>query len=600
MISKFSIENNQHNNGRSVFSVPIVIGAVALSLLPCAAEAALPDAGRLLQEQKQQRPVLPRAASPQLGLDPAPRPAAASPTPDALIQVTRFQLSGDLGDLDHAELLAWLQPHTGKRQSFAALQKIADELSQLLRSKGYGFAKVYLPAQEVKEGTVQLTLLLGRIEGGLGGEGIVVQGEGLRLKPQRVRQTLATATLAQSPYLRLADLERGLLLLNDLPGVSAQANLDPSPVEGSARLRVELGESRLVSGMAWLDNAGNRYTGSTRLNGQINVNDPSGQGDQFYLQATAAEHLGLAKIGYSLPLGYQGLRLNASYSAMGYQVGKEFAALHNQGTAQTASLNASYPLIRSRDTNLAVNVGYDHKTLRDRTASLTTSDKQVDVWNASLSGSQVDSWGGGGMNQASLTLTAGTVDLAAVPAALAADHAGPQTQGSYSKLNYSLARLQRLGSNWAMFGAVSGQVAGKNLDSSEKFLLGGSTGVRAYPSGEASGDEGTLLNLELRYDLPSQTRWGNWQFVGFYDAGQIARSKTAWAGQNAFNPTLANRYTLSGAGLGVNLSKADSHAIRLAYAWKIGSNPGASVAGRDADGTRDRSRVWVQALFYLP
>ena len=43
------------------------------------------------------------------------------------------------------------------------------------------------------------------------------------------------------------------------------------------------------------------------------------------------------------------------------------------------------------------------------------------------------------------------------------------------------------------------QLANKNLDSSEKFTLGGIGGVRAYPSGEASGDEGRKISFDLKY-----------------------------------------------------------------------------------------------------
>lgn len=569
----------------------------------CAASSAwavLPDAGRLLQEQIP-TPSAPLPSSPaNLGRPPAPTTAAPKATEETVIYIGTFRFSGGLDKLSPEELQTWIKPHTDKGMTFSALKKIVDNLSQFLRSKGYGFARAYLPAQEIKDGVVDITILLGRIEGGKKGDGIAIQGgEGLRLKEERVRQTLAAATVSQTPYLKVEGLERGLLLLNDLPGVSAQASLDPGSTQGDTKLRVDMGEGRLLSGLLWLDNAGNRYTGEARLNGQLNVNDPTGQGDQFYAQASVAERFGLGKLGYSLPLGYDGMRLGASYTGLGYEVGKAFAALNNRGTAQTFNLNATYPIVRQREHNLSANVSYDLKAMRDQSLGVTTSDKRVDTWNAGISGNEMDRLGGGGMTQYGVSLAVGEVDLSRAGAALTADHAGPNTQGNYTKLNYSLSRLQRIDSNWAVFGALNGQFADRNLDSSEKFLLGGASGVRAYPSGEASGDEGMLLNLEVRYDLPLQSRWGNWQFVGFYDKGQVARYKTVWEGQNAFTPGQSNRYGLSGAGVGINLSKGDSHAVRFAYAWKIGDNPGASMTGRDSDGTQDTGRFWLQTLFYL-
>jgi hemolysin activation/secretion protein len=65
----------------------------------------------------------------------------------------------------------------------------------------------------------------------------------------------------------------------------------------------------------------------------------------------------------------------------------------------------------------------------------------------------------------------------------------------------------------------SGQLTDHNLDSSQKFYLGGPTGVRAYPSSEGSGSEGYLLNLELKKDLP-------FNLTGsiFYDEGYVRQN----------------------------------------------------------------------------
>ena len=182
---------------------------------------------------------------------------------------------------------------------------------------------------------------------------------------------------------------------------------------------------------------------------------------------------------------------------------------------------------------------------------------------------------------------------------LAADQSGPRVQGAYNKLGYKLARLQRLSGNWSLFAALNGQLADKNLDSSEKFILGGITGVRAYPSGEGRGDTGWVTNVELRYDIAGNPAFGNWQLIAFFDTGRVEQNKSAWAGWNAGNPSQPNSYRLSGSGLGVNLIKEGSHVMRVIYAHKAGSNPGRSAAGLDSDGMEDSSRIWLQAMVYF-
>ena len=120
----------------------------------------------------------------------------------------------------------------------------------------------------------------------------------------------------------------------------------------------------------------------------------------------------------------------------------------------------------------------------------------------------------------------------------------------------------------------------------------------SYPVSEASGDSGWLANLELRYDLPSVTPLGQWQLVSFYDTGHITQHDDPKA-LPITTATGNNSYDLSGWGLGVNLTKNGSHNVKLAWARKIGSNPGRSVAGLDADERDDKSRLWLNGTLFF-
>jgi hemolysin activation/secretion protein len=144
-----------------------------------------------------------------------------------------------------------------------------------------------------------------------------------------------------------------------------------------------------------------------------------------------------------------------------------------------------------------------------------------------------------------------------------------------------------------VYANFTGQSAAKNLDSSEKFALGG-MGVRAYPQGEASGDAGALLNLEARYNIPG-FEFGNLQLVGFYDYGSIKLHKTTWAGWQPIGlPNFPNSYSLSGAGFGLNVYKENDFSVRSSVAWKVGSNPGRDALGRDSDSESKSLRFWLQ------
>ena len=121
-----------------------------------------------------------------------------------------------------------------------------------------------------------------------------------------------------------------------------------------------------------------------------------------------------------------------------------------------------------------------------------------------------------------------------------------RTNGSYGKLAFQVTRLQTLGGPFSLYAALRGQLASKNLDISEKMELGGMYAVRAYPEGEAYGDEGYVATLEARMLLPQfyESQTGRMNLIGFVDTGTVTINKNPWvAGQN-------NR-TLSAAGIGL-------------------------------------------------
>jgi hemolysin activation/secretion protein len=276
-----------------------------------------------------------------------------------------------------------------------------------------------------------------------------------------------------------------------------------------------------------------------------------------------------------------------AYSYLEYKLGKEFEPLHANGTAKIATIYGSYPLIRSRDNNLYAGLAYDDKTFQDKVDSTSTvTDKKARVLMPSLYGNHRDNFGGGGLNVYSLTWFTGNIDIQ-TPAARTLDAATAQTNGHYDKLGFSAMRLQRVTETISVSAAISGQFASKNLDTSEKMELGGMYGVRAYPEGEAYADEGYLLNLEVRKQLPRffERQLGQMQLIGFVDTGTVTAYKNPWApGQN--------RRTLSGAGVGINWSDTNNFSVRAYYAFKLGNEVPTSAPD-------ESGRFWIQVVKYF-
>jgi hemolysin activation/secretion protein len=181
---------------------------------------------------------------------------------------------------------------------------------------------------------------------------------------------------------------------------------------------------------------------------------------------------------------------------------------------------------------------------------------------------------------AALTYASGTVSLL-TPAQAAIDAGSARSNGNFSRWSLNAIRSQALTQNTSLFVSFAGQKAGKNLDSSEKFILGGANGVRAYPQGEGTGDSGYVASVELRHNLTLKSVPGVWQPFLFADTGEVR------VNENPFAIT-ENRRRLSGGGVGLTWSHANDWQVRLALANRIGRQP--SVAS-DTD---RHARGWVQ------
>lgn len=564
----------------------VIFGLILLSDNPTL--GAPPDAGQIFREQKSFDPQrLERLPVPEEQDKEAP-PGDSG----AKVLVKGFRFSGFAGVASDAELQPLVQAAVGHEASLADLQRLVRQVTTYLRDKNYLLARAYLPRQDVTEGIIEIAAIAGQSEGKA-----TLQPDATRRLRDSVLTILADHAIIPGQALQQSPLERATLLMNDLPGISARSTLERGSVPGTTRVLIEASEGPLFSGQLSADNFGNRYTGALRGTTQLSLNDPFGIGDQLRLALTGAEDLFSGTIGYSLPLGSSGLKGGLTYSGLSYELGKELSSLDADGRADTLSLNLSYPHIRSRNFSLWQGFVYEFRNLEDRIGGDRVRDRALQVATSDLTVSSYDRFGGGGLTSFRVGLTVGSLDLGEDAEAVA-DAVGPETEGRYRKITYSLARLQRLSNELTLFGALSGQWASKNLDSSEKFILGGPAAVRAYPVGEAAGDEGHCLTVELRYDLPVKPSWSDIQLVAFFDAGHITLNEDTWA-NSVNNADGRNNYWIQGAGAGINLGKASRYAVRASFAHTIGGNPGRSLNGKNADNKDDDSRVWLQGIFWF-
>jgi hemolysin activation/secretion protein len=522
---------------------------------------AAPDAGRLLQEQ--QRPLeLPHSSSATLNIDQFV-PANIEPG-GATVTLASVNFSGNTL-IEGVGLLNALGEVLGKSYDLAGLRGLADQISAYYRSVGYPFARAYLPPQSIQGGQLRIEI----IEGRYGSIRAISDDSALQAGAQSALSQLRVGDVIESE-----SLERVTLTLGDYPGIKVSPIIRPGQEVGTGDLEVHVQRDGRFSGDLGLDNHGNRFTGEYRLRANAQWDSPFTFGDQVTLRSMFSEEaMWLGSLSYSLPLSASGLRGNIGYAHTYYELAEDFADLEATGTAKVATLGLTYPVIRSQKANLSLAATWQHKKLNDKQqVAATNDDKSSESLPITLSFDRRDGLGGGGITYGSLGYTFGKLHLES-GFETADVTTGQNTRGNFDKWNLDIARMQTTPvANLTLFGRLSSQWAGKNLDSSEGFSLGGANGVRAYPSGEGNGDEGWLMQLELRFAM------GAYNPYLFHDAGRVEI--------NAKPPTMADdvHRSISGTGLGLRYQRGDWN-MDAALAWRTqGGDSVSDTAQRDPRG----------------
>lgn len=548
----------------------LLTGALLLSLTSTglAAPIDLPDSGNVLRNTQTIERSLPKEERPNLTVrqeqvrPPLQAAAGLKVKADSIIITGQDIFST-------AELAAVYQDKLHKELTFDELNQIVQAVTQYFKDHGYLVAQAYLPAQEVDQGRVEIAVIVGRY-------GDIILKNNSQAGDWAVRQQLAG--LQPGQYINNKQLERAVLLAGELAGVSAKLTLTPGKETGIADCIVEAsGKAGPSQGSVSVNNWGNRFIGQVQSVFNYQLDNLSRSGDGLTFSVTGADsEVSLTGATYRLPVA-EGLSLTMNYAKVRYWLGEDYAYLDAHGTAYSKHADLTWAVKRSRTDNVSLQLGYDHKNYRDMIDnSGSVTNKLSHAASLGISGDSRDKLWGGGVNAYSVQWYNGT-------SSAQANLATPVT-GHWEKTVYSLLRQQTLTNRLFLQTTLSGQLASTSLDSSERYSLGGATGVRAYPADEASGDEVWLFSGQLHWGIPLRQPNQVLQLIGFYDTGVSHIEKDS--------PGPDNRRSLSGAGLGALWGEPGNYLVKFNYAWKVGH----TAAQSDTD---KNGRLWLQGVKYF-
>ncbi len=497
-----------------------------------------PNIGDVLQ-QLPTPAVQPQAvpALPAIGNRPIEPPLQALPGGPTM-EIKAFELVGNR-EIASGVLMPMVTGDVGKRMSLSELETLAQKITKYYRIQGYFVARAYVPAQEVKDGTIRIRVVEGNY------------GQFKLHNKSLVRDDIVQGLLDDVKtydIVSLDTLERAMLNINDTPGVKVtRADVMPGEKVGTSDFAVDTATTPAASGFVMLDNYGSAFTGINRLSFNADWNSPTGRGDRLSVSGLTSDHGGIVngRAAYSALLSSNGTRAEVSMGRTNYALGSTYAALDAQGTASIADLTLSYPLRRISAQTIETSLNLAYKVLEDRIQSTNTvTPKDSKLVTAAISlRDERNFLGADGLTQANAAVTFGEI-LFKDAAALATDASAVNTAGTFSKLVLNLSRVGLLPENFTLTTGFKLQqvLKDKNLDGSERMAVSGSGSVMGYPSGELSGSNAALIRLELSRPLPV---W----MVGLQSSWQVFGN---WGQASAAKPVTASDYNskISDVGLG--------------------------------------------------
>ena len=459
--------------------------------------------------------------------------------------------------LSEEGLSAITSPLLGREITASELNAAVEQLTQFAR-KSYPAAIAYIPEQTAREGKLLIRFEPGRFD--------KVQIEaGSVLKESVAHRPLAG--LRKGGIIEAGSLEESLRNLRDIPGIAAHATLSPGSEQGTSNLTVKISDMHPATYILYAENYGSRAAGRYRYGFQADWKNLGGTGSRLMaggLISNGKQHGG--NIAYEMPVGHSMTTLGLAYSHSDYELGSIWSQLGVEGKSDTLSLYGRTPLVSRYKNALNLNYAVNYRKLKDEFNGLDIGDRHSASFSLGLEGTLRSDRN---VLHYSAAFHTGTVTPEAELSRALADLNG--TKGSFAKGTLDLTAVQQLGGPFDALLKISGQLASSNLDSSEHIYLGGARGVRAYPQGEVSGDEGILGTLELRY----HTKLPGLSLSLFYDAGTVHLEKSRRGSQS-----------LQGWGVGLSYAKPNDWFARLDYARRIGLEDGLSS---DAD---SRQRIW--------
>ena len=477
------------------------------------------------------------------------------------------------------------------------LQQVANQVTQYYRQKGFILAQAFVPAQTIQNNTIVISVLSGKL------------GQTTPYGNDHYSSELMTWHFAHlaDQAVQAKVMESALLRLNDTPGLEASGVFRPGQNVGETELVLNAKAEKPLDFVLIADNHGVETTGTSRLIGSLNWNNPTGNGDQMtitVLQTFDPDDSTNGAISYKLPIFIPAFSVGLSYNSNNYVIGQSTAAPDIDGKTEIASLNTSYSFVRSRTLNVSGTLDFSRKwaEVKFKDFDVNLGEDHLSVFSTTVNFDVIDGILGGDITEGSLALHKGLADFAGSMDSngdnnsLRTGNSGEYAGGDFDKISFDITRLQLINSSNTVLIRLKGQHSDDLLSSIEQFAMGGPNSVRAYPVSEYIHDKAIFTSIEWIINAPGFSNkpafagrnWGEVFQISFFVDYAKGVNNDPKIFNNPLIPDEKKKEHISGAGIGLALNLTDTFFIRAEAATPI--------SHQDAS-NGDNPQYWLSAGF---
>ena len=489
---------------------------------------------------------------------------------DLLVEIEEETMDRHVTDLEVQKLVWLVREQRSKRGiTLGTIETIADRITQFYRERGFILAKAYIPKQEVRDGIVTLTLLLGTL-----GE---VEVHGNEMYDTDIISSVFDDDLTQPVTSDV--IEENIYLINDYPGLAVMGFFEPGSQVGDTRLNLNVrGEQRYYATIR-IDNHGTDETGRQRLYGEVLVNNLLGAADQLHigaLRAFSPSNTTYWLLRYSFDLFNPRLRLALGRTQNQFVVeqnNSEFLSqLNINGVTELTDAVLTYKLKRSRVENYNVGFAWEHILSDLQLGDIPDPGGLLDdeVTNYKLL------FNFDVLQESSRILHQGLVAYVSGRFDKGNDFGQDDTFdiliSDYTLLTFLTIPYTDIDTRLILRSSV--QLTESALSSISQIFLGGPTRARGYPVNQFSADSALYVGVDWIFNLPS---WLDFNFTGTKSLKDFTQpfvfADAAYGIKNAFKVDgKDSEATLYDLGIGFRIFYLSQLQGNLQFAYPISSS----------------------------